>query len=64
MAFPTETLLITGGTRDADLAARPAWDLADQSGAETYLLYGHRLVMLGLGVERCLHHRDPLDGLV
>jgi hypothetical protein len=31
MAFPTETPLITSGTRDADLAARPAWDLADQS---------------------------------
>jgi hypothetical protein len=54
MAFPTKTLLVTGGTSDADLA--------DQSGAERPLGDGHRLVVLGLEVKRCPRHRDRSTG--
>ena len=62
MAFPTKTLLVTGGTSDSDLVSRTAIDLADQSGAEWPLGDGHRLVVLGLEVKRCPRHRDRSTG--
>lgn len=39
MAFPNRILLASDGSRDAEMAARAAIDLADQSGAELHLVY-------------------------
>jgi nucleotide-binding universal stress UspA family protein len=39
MAFPTKILLATDGSKDADMAARAAIDLANESGAELHVVY-------------------------
>jgi nucleotide-binding universal stress UspA family protein len=39
MAFPTKILLATDGSKDADMAARAAVDLANQPGAELHVVY-------------------------
>ena len=39
IAFATKILLATDGSRDADLVARAAINLANQAGAELHVLY-------------------------
>jgi len=64
MAFPTNILLATDGSKDAALAAQAAIDLSDQSGAELHVVYvGHGSLTLS-PTEYRVAAQERLDELV